>query len=58
MQRLGKVEDWNDERGYGFIAPLQTSEGGGKTFFHIRDYQQHLANIELATRNGVLDSAR
>ena len=40
MQRLGKVEDWNDERGYGFIAPLQTSEGGGKTFFHIRDYQQ------------------
>jgi UPF0755 protein len=23
-----------------------------------RDYEQHLANIELATRNGVLDSAR
>jgi UPF0755 protein len=23
-----------------------------------RDYQQHLANIELAKRNGVLDSAR
>lgn len=40
MQCLGKVDDWNDERGYGFIAPLQTSEGGGKTFFHIRDYQQ------------------
>lgn len=39
MQRLGKVLDWNDERGYGFIAPLEASDGG-KTFFHIRDYQQ------------------
>ena len=40
MQRLGKVEDWNDERGYGFITPLETSDASGKTFFHIRDYQQ------------------
>jgi UPF0755 protein len=29
----------------------------GTTMF-TRDYQQHLANIELAKRNGVLDSAR
>ena len=29
----------------------------GTTLF-TRDYQQHLANIELATSNGVLDSAR
>jgi UPF0755 protein len=29
----------------------------GTTLF-TRDYQQHLANIELARRNGVLDSAR
>lgn len=29
----------------------------GRTLF-TRDYQQHLANIELALRNGVLDSAR
>ena len=29
----------------------------GTTLF-TRDYQQHLANIELAKRNGVLDSAR
>ena len=29
----------------------------GTTVF-TRDYQQHLANIELAQRNGVLDSAR
>lgn len=40
MQRLGKVEDWNDERGYGFIAPLEASDVNRKTFFHIRDYQQ------------------
>ena len=40
MQRLGKVEDWNDERGYGFITPLEASDGSSKTFFHIRDYQQ------------------
>ena len=29
----------------------------GTTLF-TRDYEQHLANIELAKRNGVLDSAR
>jgi len=29
----------------------------GTTLF-TRDYQEHLANIELAKRNGVLDSAR
>lgn len=38
--RLGKVQDWNDDRGYGFIAPLDPAEGGGRTFFHIRDYRQ------------------
>ena len=40
MQRLGKVEEWNDERGFGFIAPLELSKDGGRAFFHIRDYQQ------------------
>lgn len=40
MQRLGKVQDWNDERGYGFIAPLDATGDGARTFFHIRDYQQ------------------
>ncbi|HYM85271.1 MAG TPA: DUF1294 domain-containing protein [Pseudoxanthomonas sp.] len=40
MHRLGKVQDWNDDRGYGFIAPLDPADGGGKTFFHIRDYLQ------------------
>ena len=40
MQRLGKVQDWNDVRGYGFIAPLDATGDGARTFFHIRDYQQ------------------
>lgn len=40
MQRLGKVHDWNDERGYGFIRPLDASGDDERTFFHIRDYQQ------------------
>ena len=34
-----------------------TVDNEGTTLF-TRDYQQHLANIELARRNGVLDSAR
>ena len=34
-----------------------TTDKQGTTVF-TRDYQQHLANIELAKRNGVLDSSR
>ncbi|MGH3636344.1 MAG: endolytic transglycosylase MltG, partial [Mycobacterium sp.] len=34
-----------------------TIDPQGTTLF-TRDYQQHLANIELAKHNGVLDSAR
>ncbi|OBG25208.1 endolytic transglycosylase MltG [Mycobacterium sp. 852002-51057_SCH5723018] len=34
-----------------------TIDGQGTTLF-TKDYQQHLANIELAKRNGVLDSTR
>ncbi|MEZ0365726.1 endolytic transglycosylase MltG [Mycobacterium sp. pUA109] len=34
-----------------------TIDDAGTTLF-TRDYQQHLANIELARRNGVLDSTR
>ncbi len=34
-----------------------TIDAQGTTLF-TRDYQEHLANIELAKRNGVLDSAR
>jgi UPF0755 protein len=34
-----------------------TIDTQGTTLF-TRDYKQHLANIELAKHNGVLDSAR
>ncbi|TAA24659.1 hypothetical protein EA660_12640 [Pseudoxanthomonas winnipegensis] len=33
---LGKVVEWHDERGYGFVQPA----AGPRLFFHIRDYQQ------------------
>ncbi|QNP41187.1 DUF1294 domain-containing protein [Lysobacter solisilvae (ex Woo and Kim 2020)] len=38
MERLGKVLEWHDDKGYGFIAALDAP--GARLFFHIRDYQQ------------------
>ncbi len=35
--RKGKIVEWNDERGFGFIMP---DDGGHKIFFHINDYPQ------------------
>lgn len=32
MQHIGKLQSWNDERGYGFIAP---THGGAALFVHI-----------------------
>ncbi|WDS37436.1 cold shock and DUF1294 domain-containing protein [Pseudoxanthomonas sp.] len=37
MNGLGKVSEWNDERGFGFVQP---QAGGPRLFFHIRDYRQ------------------
>ncbi len=37
MDALGKVVEWNDARGFGFLQP---QPGGPRLFFHIRDYQQ------------------
>ena len=37
MERLGKVGEWNDERGFGFIAPLDGEPA--RVFFHVRDYR-------------------
>ena len=39
MQQLGKVAQWHDDKGYGFIAALD-AEPGPRAFFHIRDYEQ------------------
>lgn len=37
MERLGKVSEWNDDRGFGFISPLDGQPA--RVFFHIRDYR-------------------
>ena len=36
MRKLGKIVDWNDNRGFGFIVP----EGGGdRVFVHIKAFR-------------------
>ena len=35
MRHQGKLTDWNDERGFGFIAPL---DGGTRVFAHISSF--------------------
>ena len=37
MVRLGKVSEWNDDRGFGFISPLDGEPA--RVFFHLRDYR-------------------
>lgn len=37
MERLGKVSEWNDDQGFGFIAPLDGEPA--RVFFHVRDYR-------------------
>ncbi len=37
MERLGKVSEWNDDRGFGFIAPLDGEPA--RVFFHVHDYR-------------------
>ncbi|MEO8367048.1 MAG: DUF1294 domain-containing protein [Pseudoxanthomonas sp.] len=47
MHRAGKVQDWNDERGYGFIVPLDATGDGARSFCHVRDYPQAGRRPEL-----------
>ncbi|WIM90147.1 endolytic transglycosylase MltG [Candidatus Mycobacterium wuenschmannii] len=49
-----KAAEHPEEGDWLYFVTIDTQ---GTTLF-TRDYQQHLANIELAKRNGVLDSAR
>lgn len=37
-EQLGKVVEWNDDRGFGFIQPL--APPGERLFLHVRDYRQ------------------
>lgn len=45
MEHLGKVIEWRDDRGFGFITPLQ--DGAVRVFFHIRNYRQSGRRPEL-----------
>lgn len=43
MALLGKVSEWHDDRGFGFVAPIDAHTGhhpgaGDRVFFHIRHY--------------------
>ena len=40
MERLGKVIEWNDARGFGFVSAVGDAEATGRVFFHVRDYEQ------------------
>lgn len=40
MSAIGKLAEWNDARGYGFIEPAGKNAGGGRVFVHVRDYRQ------------------
>ncbi|KLI98836.1 DUF1294 domain-containing protein [Luteimonas sp. FCS-9] len=35
----GRIANWDDARGYGFVEPLDPADGP-RAFFHIRDYDQ------------------
>ena len=39
MPQLGRIEQWNDGKGYGFVRPLQSQAGAGdaaRAFVHIK----------------------
>ena len=40
MERLGKVIEWNDARGFGFVSAVGDAKATGRVFFHVRDYEQ------------------
>ena len=54
MRYVGRITDWNDEKGFGFVAP---NGGGGRAFVHIKAFERvsrrpvsgQLISYELAT---------
>lgn len=40
MEQLGKVREWNDDKGFGFITAIEDVGSSERTFFHIRDYER------------------
>ena len=37
MRRAGRITDWNDDKGYGFVLP---HDGGTRAFVHINEFQR------------------
>lgn len=40
MSSIGKLAEWNDARGHGFIEPMGEDVSRGRVFVHVRDYRQ------------------
>lgn len=47
MRIEGTIKTWNDERGFGFIEPLQ---GGQEIFFHIKAFAPRAGRPEVGQR--------
>ena len=44
MQQKGKITNWNDDKGFGFITPI----GGGKQIFiHVKAFKNRSNRPEL-----------
>ena len=44
MRFKGRISEWNDDRGFGFIAP---SEGGARVFCHIKSFTERSSRPEI-----------
>lgn len=58
MRYQGKIFDWKDEQGYGFVTP---NGGGQKAFVHIKNFPSHTrrpANGDLITYELLTDDKR
>ena len=44
MRFKGKISEWNDDRGFGFIAP---AEGGARVFCHIKAFTERSSRPEV-----------
>ncbi|MCD9005973.1 DUF1294 domain-containing protein [Luteimonas sp. XNQY3] len=48
---FGRIERWDDARGFGFIAPEVTVAGGPeRLFFHVRDFDRSSARPSVGAR--------
>ena len=36
MRRVGRISDWNEDKGYGFVTP---HDGGDRAFVHVKAFQ-------------------